>query len=240
MLNVIVPASETRNEPNSMPAFLANKDGRFHIEDLARDLRPNGAHQTIFVMVQEDIDRWALADLVARANPHAGIVALESAPASSLFATLMGMDRFDSDDELLVVDPLDAVTGHLEEFLALARKSRVEGVIATTNSRHPRDSHLLEDSGEVIQVVKARPLSHRAVAGLHWFRRSQDFVEAAERAILRDARLDCPPGLEEIWNEMILEGKRVVGRPATPERVQGHAAIDTALLAAELGGRREG
>jgi hypothetical protein len=181
-----------------------------------------------------------MADVVVRANPHAGIVALESAPATPLFAALMALDRWNSDDELLLVDPLEGVTSHLEEFLAQARLSRVEGAIATAASRHPRDSHLLEESGEVSQVVKGRPVSHKAVAGLHWFRRCQDFVEAAERAILRDIRLETPPGLEEVWNELILDGKRVVGKPAAPERVPGHADTNIHRLAAELGARREG
>ena len=240
MLIVIVPTTETRSDRISMPTALAIKDGRFRIEDVARDLDLETPHQTAFVMLQEDIERWAMADVVVRANPHAGIVALESAPATTLFAALMALDRWNPDDELLLVDPLDGVTSHLEEFLVQARKSRVEGVIATTASRHPRDSHLLEESGEVTQVVKGRPVSHKSVAGLHWFRRCQDFVEAAERAILRDIRLETPPGLEEVWNEMILDGKRVVGRPAAPDRSQGHVDADVHRIAAEHGVRREG
>lgn len=221
MLTVVAPATELRSDRSAMPSALAIKDGRFRIEDVARDLRPEMPHQTIFVMLQEDIDRWSMADVVVRANPHAGIVALESAPATPLFAVLMALDRWNPDDELLVVDPLEDVTSHLEEFLVQARKSRVEGVIATTASRHPRDSHLLEESGEVSQVVKGRPVSHKAIAGMHWFRRCQDFVEAVERAILRDVRLETPPGLEEVWNEMILDGKCVVARGVGLERAQG-------------------
>lgn len=240
MLMVIVPTTETRAEFNSMPTALAIKDGHFRIEHVARDLRMDGSNQTIFVMIKADIDRWAMADVVVRANPDAGIVALESAPATPLFAVLMGMQRWNPDDELLVVDPLEGVTSHLEEFLAQARHSRVEGVIATAASRHPRDSHLLEENGEVTQVAKGRPVSHKAVAGLHWFRRCQDFVEAAERAILRDPRLATPPDLEAVWNEMILDGKRVVGRAVSQDRAQAHAGTDVHRLAAELGARREG
>jgi len=232
MLIVIVPTTETRSDRNSMPTALGIEDGRFRIEDVARDLRLDGPHQTIFVMLQQDVDRWAMADVVVRANPHAGIVALESVPATPLFAALMALDRWNSDDELLLVDPLEGVTSHLEEFLAQARLSRVEGAIATVASRHPRDSHLLEESGEVSQVVKGRPVSHKALAGLHWFRRCQDFVEASERAILRDPLLENPPSLEEVWNEMILDGKRVVAKPASPERAQVHANAEAHRLAA--------
>jgi hypothetical protein len=241
MLNVIVPVTETHAEANAMPAALAIQDGCFRIEEVARDLRMDGAHQTTFVLRQGDIDRWAMAEVVVRANPEAGIVALESAPATPLFAVLMGLQRWNPDDELLVVDPLDGHTGHIEAFLAQARHSRVEGVIATISSRHPRDSHLLEEAGEVIQVAKGRPVSHKAVAGLHWFRRCQDFVEAAERAILRDPRLSTPPGLEEVWNELILDGKRVVGRTAEAERPTGQAGAEGQhRLAAGRGARREG
>lgn len=240
MLTVIVPATETRAASHSMPAALSIKDGRFRIEEVARDLRMDGAQQTIFVMLQADIDRWAMADVVVRANPDAGIVALESAPATPLFAVLMGLQRWNPDDELLVVDPLEGVTGHLDEFLAQARQSRVEGVVATTASRHPRDSHLLEENGEVTQVAKGRPVSHKAVAGLHWFRRCQDFVEASERAILRDPRLSTPPDLEAVWNEMILDGKRVVGRGVETEHTTARGTSDATRLAAELGARREG
>lgn len=240
MLTVIVPATETRAESHSMPTALSIKEGRFRIEEVARDLRMDGTQQTIFVMLQADIDRWAMADVVVRANPDAGIVALESAPATPLFAVLMGMQRWNPDDELLVVDPLEGATGHLGEFLVQARQSRVEGVVATTASRHPRDSHLLEEDGEVTQVAKGRPVSHKAVAGLHWFRRCQDFVEAAERAILRDPRLAIPPDLEAVWNEMILDGKRVVGRSVEAEHAATRATTDANRLAAELGARREG
>jgi hypothetical protein len=240
MLTVVVPATESRSDRNSMPTGLAIKDGRFRIEDIARDMRSDGPYRTIFVMIQADIDRWAMADVVVRANPQAAIVALESSPATPLFAALMALDRWSPGDELLVVDPLDGVTSHVEEFLVLARKARVEGVIATTASRHPRDSHLLEESGEVSQVVKGRPVSHQALAGLHWFRRCQDFVEAAERAILRDPRLEIAPGMEEVWNEMILDGKRVAARAVEPEHGQGQVGAETNRLAAELGVRREG
>lgn len=240
MLRVIVPATEHRADRHALPSGLAIQEGRFRIEDVARDLQPQDAHQTTFVLLQEDIDRWAMADVVVRANPRAGIVALESAPASPLFALLMGLERWNPDDELLVVDPLDADTGHLETFLAAARQSRVEGVIASCSSRHPRDSHLLEEGGEVIQVAKGRPLSHKAVAGMHWFRRCVDFSEAAEQAILRDPRLENPPGLEEVWNEMVLDGKRVVGRPLETERAPEHRDSGAPRRAAEFGARREG
>lgn len=240
MLTTIVPVLDGSRRPETLPAYLEHREGRSRIEDVARHLCLAEAHQTVFVALQDDLDHWALADVITRSSPDSRIVSLDHRPASQVFAVLMGLDRWQPDDELLVIDPLGTGNGDLEAFLVHARHTGADGVIATTTSHSPTASHIWEESGEVVQVVAGRPVSHQAVAGLHWFRRCQDFTEAAERAILRDPRLERAPDLEDVWNEMILAGSRITSRPLHRHRGQGHEEADDHRFAAEHGVRREG
>jgi hypothetical protein len=75
---------------------------------------------------------------------------------------------------------------------------------------HPRWSYVrVDDAGLVIEASEKRPISRLATAGVYWFARGRDFVDAAMAMIRKDASVDgrffvCPA-----FNEMVLANKRI-------------------------------
>jgi len=82
--------------------------------------------------------------------------------------------------------------------------------VVTFDSVHPRWSYVrLDDLGNVIETAEKRPISRSAIAGLYYFRRGMDFVQAAMQMIEKDAHVNESFFIAPALNEMILKGKTV-------------------------------
>lgn len=112
------------------------------------------------------------------------------------------------------------------------RRSGADGGILTFPSRHPKWSFVRLEDEAVVQVAEKRPISDWATAGIYWFRRAADFLQAAERSILKNAGLDGQFYVCPVYNEMILDGAKIlthrIAREAmhslgTPEDVEAFA-----------------
>jgi hypothetical protein len=61
----------------------------------------------------------------------------------------------------------------------------------------------------VTAVAEKRPISKQATAGLYYFRRADEFIQASERMILKGLTTSGQFFVCPVYNELILAGKNV-------------------------------
>lgn len=214
MLTIVVPigggAKRFQERGYTFPKPLVEIAGKPMIEIVARNLAPRDDHRFVFVARQEDLSRWALREVLDLVDPGCRIVPLRNPTSGALCSVLLAMEEIDPDSELLVANGDQFLDLDMGQFLDSVRSSGADGGIVTFPSKHPKWSFVREENGEVVQVAEKRPISEWATAGIYWYRRASDFLRAAERSIVKNAGIEGQFYVCPVYNEMILEGKRIV------------------------------
>jgi NDP-sugar pyrophosphorylase family protein len=217
----------------TFPKPLVEIIGRPMIEVVVENITPAEPHEFIFVCKQEHVEQFALADVLRLVAPTCQIVTMRQPTAGALCSVLLAMEHINTDDEVLVANADQVIDVSIDTFLSAARNGAVDGCVMTFPSTHPKWSYAKVEDGEVVAIAEKRPISHHATVGLYYFRSGKDFIEGAERMILKSATLKGEFYVSPVYNELILAGRRItiheVAREqmhslGTPEDVETFAA----------------
>ena len=241
MLTIVMPmageAKRFQEAGHTFPKPLVEIGGRPMVEVVVRNVAPKEPHRFVFVARREHVQRFALDDVLRLVAPGCAITVMHEATAGALCSVLLATQHLSGAGELLLANSDQFVEEDIGAFLATARKPGVDGCIMTFPSTHPKWSFAKLVDGEVAAVAEKRPISNSATAGLYWFRRAQDFLEGAERMIMKNASRNGEFFVAPVFNELILAGKRITVHPirreqmhslGTPEDVETFAALPVA------------
>jgi NDP-sugar pyrophosphorylase family protein len=239
MIRIVVPMGgegrQFAERGYTFPKPLIEIAGQPLIEVVVRNLTPSEPHQFIFVCRREHVQQFALGDVLQLVAPDCRIVTMAKPTAGALCSVLLGMEHLRHDEELLVANADQCVDASVDAFLAAARAADWDGALMTFPNTHPRWSYARTEHDRVVAVAEKQPISRNATAGLYYFRRGRDFVEAAERMLLKQASVGGEFYVAPVYNELILAGRRVgifpidgaamhgLGTPEEVERFAKHA-----------------
>ena len=118
------------------------------------------------------------------------------------------------DESVLVANSDQWIDWSPEHFSKFVWRENCDGAIPTFNATHPKWSfaHVRED-GEITGVVEKIPVSHHATCGVYYYRRCGDIVGAIDSMVSKNLRVNGEFYLAPAYNEMILEGKRIINYP---------------------------
>ena len=214
MLQVIIPmagkAARFAERGHTFPKPLFEIGNRSMIEVVLGNLAPPQPAQHTFICRKEHLTQFYLGDMLQLLAPGSRVISLENETAGALCSVLLAVDAFQLDEEILVANGDQFITTSLEPFYAACRQPGVDGCILTFTATHPRWSFAKTDAGgRVMAVAEKRPISKQATAGLYYFRRARDLVEASERMILKGLTTSGQFFVCPVYNEMILGGKNI-------------------------------
>lgn len=182
------------------------------IEVVLKNLAPPPNARFTFVCRKEHVTQFYLGDMLRLIEPGCRVISLENETGGALCSVLLAMDEIPPDDEVLVANGDQFIAGGLDSFYAACRQPKIDGCILTFTATHPRWSFAKTDGdGRVIAVAEKRPISRQATAGLYYFRRAQDLVEASEKMILKGLSTAGQFYVCPVYNELILAGKMIGG-----------------------------
>lgn len=238
MIRIVVPMGgggrQFAERGYTFPKPLVEVAGRPLVEWVIQNLTPAEPHEFIFVCRQEHVEQFALADVLRLIAPDCRIVTMARPTAGALCSVLLGMEHLQHDQELLVANADQCVDLPVDRFLRAARESNWDGGIMTFPNTHPRWSYARVEHGDVVAVAEKQPISRHATVGIYYFRRSLAFVHAAERMLCKNASVGGEFYVAPVFNEFILEGRRVGHFPieaaemhglGTPEEVERYQAL---------------
>ena len=124
--------------------------------------------------------------------------------------TLLAACQLPQQNGLLVVSANELVDLDLSVVVRDFQKRGLDGGTLTFRSIHPRYSYVrLNKDGLVIEAAQQKPISQHATAGVFWFKKTEDFVDAVKASIRKNAVVADKFFVAPTFNELILKQKRV-------------------------------
>lgn len=193
------------------PKPLIEVAGKPMIEWAVENLRPLYDDPTfVFVIREDDARRFSLAaSLKLLASDRAEIVTLRAPTQGAACSALMAVDHIDTDEPLVIANGDQIVDVDLPAIVQRFRARKLDAGVVTFPSVHPRWSYVRGEDGAVREAAEKRVLSKRAIAGLYYFARGKDFVDAAKRMILQREETDGLYYIAPSLNQLILQGRQV-------------------------------
>src|SRR5882724_131426 len=214
MLQIVIPlagkATRFQERGHTFPKPLFEIGNRSMIEIVLENLAPPPPAQYIFICRKEHLSQFYLGDMLQLLAPGSRVIPLEHETAGALCSVLLAVDQLRLDEEILIANGDQFIAASLDPFYAACRQPGVDGCILTFTATHPRWSFAKTDeSGKVAAVAEKRPISKQATAGLYYFRRAGDLIEASERMILKGLSTSGQFFVCPVYNELILAGKNI-------------------------------
>lgn len=208
---LILMAGEPRLQPgDSYPTPLIEVEGVPLVQRLLDQCRKIDGSRVIIALQEKELRRYHLDDVVHLIDPTAEIVAVKERTQGAACTALLAAGHIDNDAPLLILNGDEFLSVALEAVISDFNARELDGGTVTFKSVHPRYSFVRLDGEQmVVEAAEKHPISDNATAGFYYFRKGSDFVAAAKAAIRKDARHNdmfyvCP-----VYNELILDGKKI-------------------------------
>lgn len=213
MLNILILAAgkaQSKEREGDYPLCLTETDGVSVIEKiLAKTVGLENASYT-FAIQDADAHRFHLEKVMALLVPGSRVVRIPESTMGSACTALLAACQLSPENELLIVSANEIVNVDFNDVLKKFRQQQFEAGTVTFRSIHPRYSYVrLDTEGCVTEVAQQNPISHHATAGIFWYRRTDDFIDAAKNVIRKDAMVSGQFFVAPVFNELILKQQRI-------------------------------
>lgn len=214
-MKILIPmageGSRFAKEGYTFPKPLIDVDGKPMIQKVVENL--NFDAEFIFLVREEHLQNYkGLSTTLSQiTSGRFKIVKVDRLTEGAASTALLAKEYINTDDDLLIANSDQVIYYRPENFLTIKNMTTADGVIFTFNAVHPKWSFVkMNDKGFVTQVAEKVPISNIATCGIYWYRRGKDFVESAERMIVRNIRVNNEFYIAPVYNELIQSGKTVI------------------------------
>ncbi len=212
MINVLIPFGGKSQffKESFFPKPLIEINGRTMLEYVIDNYASISDKRFIFIFNKEDCLKFHI-DSAAKmlTEDPTNVIVLNGETKGALCTCLMAIDYINNDDPLIIANYDQVIDIDINEIVSGFKKSSVDCGVITFENIHPRWSYIRLDNDEVVEVAEKKPISKHAIAGFYWYSRGLDFVDAAQKTILKDNDLDGRFYISASLNEMILKNKSV-------------------------------
>lgn len=214
MTNVLIlAAGRVQSDPGSevvYPACLAELNGASVLESIVGNLSDVPGARYTFALHADDMSGFHLDNIAKLLVPGAKIAVVPENTMGSACTALLAACELDADQPLLIISANELVR---QAFGSVLKDFSARGLDAGTmvfRSIHPRYSYVrLNEAGLVTEAAQQNPISQVATAGVFWFARTGDFIDAAKSAIRKGASTHGRFYLAPVFNELILQHKKI-------------------------------
>jgi NDP-sugar pyrophosphorylase family protein len=173
-----------------------------------------------FVVQEQDCKAYSLDDVlkVVVGPRNAQIVQIGGPTKGAICSCLLAIDHIDPEEELLIANGDQVLVASVADAIDDFRRRELDAGVVTFSSTHPRFSYVRVDSkGMITEAAEKRVISRLGIAGLYYFRRGGDFIDAAKHVLLNDSPVQDAFYISQALNEMILAGKKLGDVEIDPE-----------------------
>jgi len=209
---VILAAGESYidSSDKDYPLCLAEFNGIPLIQKIADKITFNTG-SSVFLFQEKHIRKHHLNNIVQLlSNGTFSSFPVPENTAGAACTALLGVIGLDQNQPLMILSANQYLDIDYKVFCESMVKNGYDAGTVIFESIHPRYSYvLLDEADNVIEASEKNPISRNATAGVYWFSRTQDFSDAIQNMIRKDARVNerfyiCPA-----FNELILKNKKI-------------------------------
>jgi dTDP-glucose pyrophosphorylase len=194
------------------PKNLVEIDGLPLAQRVLGQLAPLTAagHRLICCIKQDEDRQYHTGEVIHLLEPDAVIVKIPGGTAGAACTALLAIEAIDAEQPLLILNGDQILFEDLATVVADFGQRSLDGGAIVFEAVHPRWSYVkIDGEGLVKEAAEKRPISNLATAGCYYFARGGDFIRSAMEMIQKDAQVKglfyiCP-----VFNEMILQGRRI-------------------------------
>ena len=165
----------------------------------------------IFVVKKGDCAKFHIDDIIQLlTNNNSKIIKISENTKGAACSALMAIEELDNNYELIIANGDQILDVDFGAVVKHFREANSDAGVITFNSVHPKWSYIrLDSEGIVVETAEKRPISPHAIAGFYYFKKSQEFIQAAYGSISKDANVDGQYYIAPTLNELILENKKI-------------------------------
>lgn len=214
MINILIPMAGrslyfSENE-YPFPKPLIEIGQKTMIEHVIQNLTSIGRDlQFIFVVSTSDCRKFHLDSTLSIITNHkCKIIRLNNETKGAACSALMAINHIGNDDPLIIANADQLFDDSLSDLIVQLQQA--DAGVVTFESVHPRWSYVrLDNEQYVVETAEKHPISRDAIAGLYYFHRGSDFIEAAMRSIQKESSIKGNFYIAPTLNELILQGKKI-------------------------------
>jgi len=166
--------------------------------------------QFIFIVYKDDVERYAMDDVIRLLVPEAEIVTADGKTGGAACSCLLAYDHLAMEEPMIIAGGDQLVVCDLQEVVEHFDRNSYDGGVIIFEDVHPRWSYVkLDESGCVAEAAEKRPISSHATSGFYYFRRAEYFVQSAFRMIKKGASVKGKYYVCPVYNEMVLDGRKI-------------------------------
>jgi NDP-sugar pyrophosphorylase family protein len=215
-LDIVIPmagrGSRFEQQGFKLPKPLIDVDGKPMIERVIENLRPTIPHRFIFLVLQEHLEQFGLAEkLRGWAGAQSVLVRVAEVTEGAACTVLLAKAHLSQSNDMVIANSDQVVDFAATEYFHWSRASQAAGTILVFEDDNEKWSFAkLDDGGQVVQVAEKKRISNLATVGIYYFQQGTDFVVAAEQMMRKDIRVNGEFYVCPVFNEMIANRQRIL------------------------------
>lgn len=220
MINIVIPLAGIKpfNEEFLYPLPLIDIKGKPLIQYVIDNLNTlNEEKRFVFIVNESDCNKYHIDNTLRQLTGNCTFVFLKNKTKGAVCSVLMAIDEIQPGTEMLIVNSDQIIETDYNKVLDHFRKNEADGGVISFNSVHPRWSYIRIANEAVVETAEKNPISNNAIAGFYYFKKSEYFMESAFQTIYHDANLEGNYYTSSVFNEMILDNKKIMHYPIKNE-----------------------
>lgn len=163
-----------------------------------------------FLVRSEEIGRYHTDEVIRLLDPNAIVIEVHDPTGGAACTALLAIDRIENEECLLICNGDVILDTDIGSICKNFQMESLDGGAVVFDAIHPRWSYVKVNKDRIVtEAAEKRPISRNATAGIYFFRNGKAFVHAAMDMILKDAHVGGAFYVCPVFNEMILDQKRI-------------------------------
>lgn len=215
MINILVPlAGKSKFYKDSpFPKPLMEISGKPMIQRvLERFEHIQQEKRFIFIVNENDCKLFHIDNtLKLLMKDECKIVIQKGKSQGAICSCLLAVDYIDNDEPLLISNSDQVLEIDWNDALSLFAKNKVDAGTVVFKSVHPQWSYVsLDENGYVSSAAEKNPISNTAIAGIYYYSKGSDFIQASQTCIMKDRTYNDVFFLSQTFNELVLAQKKIL------------------------------
>lgn len=194
------------------PKPLVEIDGVPMIAHVIRNLRNSAPDaEFLFIVRAQDCREFSLDRTIEiETSGRSKILRLSGTTAGAACSVLMAIDEINDAEPIVIANGDQVIDADLSLVWETFKREGFDAGVVTFGSVHPRWSYVrLDENNLVAEAAEKRVISRRAVAGLYYFARGDQFIRAAQDSIRNNRKDGAIHYISPTLNEIVLSGGQV-------------------------------
>lgn len=210
-LNILIPmageGSRFKQAGYSFIKPLIDVKGKPMIQTVIENLGFNANY--IYIVRKEHYEQYNLQSFLNLITPGCKIICVDNLTEGAACTTLLAKEYINNNNQLLIANCDQFIEWDNIHFYYQTVERKVDGMILTFESTHPKWSFVkLNEQGYITEVAEKKPISNIATVGIYFWNKGSDYVKYAEQMIEKNIRVNNEFYVAPVYNEAIQDGKK--------------------------------